>query len=250
MKATLISLSLTGGQIPKPSHSGECAYDASCRLVRQNEKGGGFVIGSGGWPTLGGIGSLKHRPAQSTEGSGKTFQGSEKTIQGSRKTFQGSEKTIHGFCKTFQGSEKTIQGFRKTFQGSGKTIQGFRETIQGSGKTIQGFRKTIQGPEKTIHGSRKTFQGSGKTIQGFWKTRRVFRRGGRGEGPERRSGGSLALDLAARWLGARFSLEGAALTCRPWEAQAFRFRDGLRWPLFGCLFFGRTPPCGQGIRNS
>jgi hypothetical protein len=32
--------------IPKPSHSGECAYAKPCRLVRQNEEMGGFGIGS------------------------------------------------------------------------------------------------------------------------------------------------------------------------------------------------------------
>ena len=43
---TADSIDPKGEPIPKPSHSGECAYTASCRLVRQNKIVGGFGMGS------------------------------------------------------------------------------------------------------------------------------------------------------------------------------------------------------------
>jgi predicted small secreted protein len=171
---------------------------------------------------------------------------------GSENTWQGFGKTIQGFCETIQGFCETIQGFRKTKQGSGKAIQGFRETKLGSGKTIQGFRGTMQGFGKTIQGFRRTLQGFENTMLPFQKTRRLFRgfwlgfmASGRGFGRPFQGGWNGGLDAATELLGSGDSLQEGAFSCRPSEAQAFRFWDGLRWSLFGCLFFGRTPSLTQ-----
>jgi len=155
------------------------------------------------------------------------------------KTFPGSENTPRGFCGRARGSEKTARGFCERARGSEKTARGFCEMARGFEKTARGFCEMARGSEKTARG----FCG---TARGFEKTRRVFRGFGLGLRRTFLAFGSLALDVAARRLGAEASPQDKTFSCRPLEAQAFHFWDGLRWPRCGCLFFGRTPPFGQG----
>lgn len=195
-------------------------------------------------------GQVAHCPG----GSEKTWLGSEETIPGKGETAACSAKKARGFSQTGTGRDdsgacfaKGAPGLWETAPGSGKTGTCFAESAAGFSATAPGHGKTGTCFAQRAPGFTETAPGGEKTGSCFFRKAPCFSM----------PGGVWALTVGRLGRLSRGVLSGGpgrgdapcqgAFACRPSEAQAHGFWDGLRWPLFGCLFFGRTPPLRQGI---